>query len=359
MTSQKPSVLLISMTVFLSSNLLADSSLKTHYIVNASGGLTGYASEYVIETGLKGPMIQTKTVDVTEKSVVDEIIDMEQETVLRSVNNSAGVSQTFEDRSDEIYGLSKSVFETTDDPLPVDLGSCKWSADRISAKDFDESKRIRRIKSYRHEISSVQTCRDRNSSQTCTFTWSLEAWLAGKRIPELEEAHDSFNLLADKLNTPLWMSRFPEKAQQLIAMFPDKWEMMFERMEQFGGTPLEMDLSLDVTAQNCLSKLEKNSVWRDTGLVMVSAGGQAAGSAIGSEASSAMGGSVGGEIGGSIVGAAAGSIFSGMTKPAPKQKTPSILALFHIKATLEEWSDDPVDIQNLETAVTEENEVDD
>jgi len=92
---------------------------------------------------------------------------------------------------------------------------------------------------------------------------------------------------------------------------------------------------------------------------MVSAGGQAAGSAIGSEASSAMGGSVGGEIGGSIVGAAAGSIFSGMTKPAPKQKTPSILALFHIKATLEEWSDDPVDIQNLETAVTEENEVDD
>jgi len=136
MTSQKPSVLLISMTVFLSSNLLADSSLKTHYIVNASGGLTGYASEYVIETGLKGPMIQTKTVDVTEKSVVDEIIDMEQETVLRSVNNSAGVSQTFEDRSDEIYGLSKSVFETTDDPLPVDLGSCKWSADRISAKDL-------------------------------------------------------------------------------------------------------------------------------------------------------------------------------------------------------------------------------
>lgn len=331
---------------------LADATFDSHYAVTASGGLADLSSNYTITTKIKDNKIATSTTDDASGKATEELIDLDSESISRSTDAEAIVEISFDERADELYGLQEAVFSSTGEPLPVTTDNCAWSSNRFSARDYDESRRIKRIKSYRHIISSQQSCQDRQSNQSCTFTWTLEAWLAGKRIDELDEAHTAFSSLGDGLDAPLWFSRFPKNAQLLIALFPDKWEAMFDRMDEFGGTPLEMDLSLEVNSANCLSELEKSSAWSEAAVVAVSAGGQAVGSAVGSSAGDAMGDSIGGQIGGSMVGAAAGSIFGGLTKPAPKKQPPASLSLFHIRATLEAWNDKVVTLPDWSVKAT-------
>lgn len=342
MAKHLPKYLITAALGLIAQGSLADAIFESHYAVSASGGLAGLNSDYAVVTTIKSNKIATSTTETSSAMTVNELVDLDRESISRSTDNDSLTTLSFDDRSDELYGLQDLVYASTEEPLPVNIENCKWSSNRLSARDYDESRRIKRIKSYRHMISSQQTCQDRQSNQSCTFTWTLEAWLAGKRIDELEEAHETFSMLGDGLNAPLWFSRFPENAQLLIALFPDKWEAMFDRMDEFGGTPLEMDLSLEVNSANCLSELEKSSAWSEAAVVAVSAGGQAVGSAVGNSAGEAMGDSIGGQIGGSMVGAAAGSIFGGLTKPAPKKRPPASLPLFHIQASLEDWDDKSV-----------------
>lgn len=356
--------LLLPMTiaaVFATQQALADVSFSRNIEVFSSGPLNDYRSMTEVKTQVSGDKSRSETKvttagdDKTRHGINIVRLDKAVSWQL-DVSEKEYQERSLDDLQGELSALRDTLRQQTNgEALPINPDNCSWSEAKVSSKKTKEKERIAGIRATRHLLKVSQTCLDEVSQNSCEFEWSMEPWMA-TRVKNKEEVGEFYQQLADELSMDYLIPQMSGPSQLLLGLFPNRWEMLLDEMEEFPGYPVRNVMTLRIGGRSCLTvegeAVVEGGMFSDAGSSAYNAAidqsGREAGSAAGTATREAIGDSVGGSIGGAAIGAATGELLGGVTgmfkkkkkkKTTTRVKAPSKVTVFKVSSEIVDWDD--------------------
>lgn len=316
----------------------ADVTYHQNISVSASGMMSMMGSNGTLTMMVSGDRARTEnTIESTSAMMkkfaknanTANIIRLDDEIMYSLAPEEQQYSETtFAEMRAQVEKSMKEMEEMSDQGgLPVSDGDCQWTPPEMNVKDTGEKQKFAGIKAEQTIISVSQTCNVPKENKSCTITWNMEYWNAGK-MPGGDEALAFQKGMAKAMGSEQVLGAAQAYTRGLMAMFKKGWDDVLKESGKMDGFPVKTVMSLEMGGQNCTTgagqPIALDEVWGQAGEVgknaaIASASGQAS-SAAGNAAADAMGNSVGGSIAGSAVGAASRELVSGMFSKLRKKK---------------------------------------
>lgn len=133
----------------------------------------------------------------------------------------------------------------------VDESSCEWLPPESDVKRTGAQQSIAGYRAEQIVVTGSQACRDRQTSQTCQFTLTLDQWIAPD-FSEAEETLDFQRAYAEKLGLSAGASRdVAEQAEAMFGRYEGIWKAIGSSMQEVDGYPVKTSFALAVGGPEC------------------------------------------------------------------------------------------------------------
>ncbi len=360
----------IALSLLISLPVAADVSYSQRITVDASGGMSMFASEGTVLTQIAGDKARIEN-DIQLSSGLARafagngksgtIVRLDKDLLWslepdKQQYSEQSMAELRAQREEAMQAMSSQ--QGASQGLPVAAENCQWSDSEIEFERPGDKEKIAGIKASKNIVRMHQSCRDAQTGNTCDLTWVMESWLA-RNVPGEKEANAFRSAWAQALGMSEAIPALDGPAAGLLEMFAKNWEEVAGELEAMRGYPLRTILHMEIGGEQCKTAagtaIAMDELWSDTSTAAYNAAlarsGSEASSAIGSAAAESLGDSVAGSVGGAAIGAATSELIGGLTgmfkkkKEAPKAEPASAaprITVFRISSEVTSWRDSSI-----------------
>tara|TARA_R110000823_G_scaffold125385_7_gene252082 strand:- start:3334 stop:4479 length:1146 start_codon:yes stop_codon:yes gene_type:complete len=359
----------IALSLLVSWPVQADLSYAQRVTVEASGGMSMFASKGTVLTQIAGDKARIENDIQLSSSLARAFAGSGKSAAIVRLdknllwNLEVDKQQYSEQSMAELRAQREQAMQAMQSQpggagLPVSAQGCQWGDSEIEFERPGDKEKIAGIKASKNIVRMHQSCRDAQTGNTCEMTWVMESWLA-RNVPGQREADDFRSAWARALGINEAIPALDGPAAGLLHMFANNWEEVAGELEAMRGYPLRTILEMEIGGEQCKTAagtaIAMDEMWSDASTAAYNAAlsrsGSEASSAIGSAAADSLGNSVAGSIGGAAVGAATSELIGGLTgmfkkkkeapKPQPASASPRV-SVFKISSEITSWNDNSI-----------------
>ena len=206
----------------------------------------------------------------------------------------------------------------TSTPTP-DTSKCEMSAPKIDVKPTEQHATLVGHDARLTQLALTESCRNRETGDTCDFVITLDAWLTQDEIAGVADRRAFQAAYLHKLGFDDQNSALQKQVRQFLAPYASSLKELSSKAADFKGYPLKSAFRVSFGGEHCAAaKGGAQGMAASAGSNPVTSAGEAAGdaaasataSAASAEAASAAGKAAGGGVAGSILNSAAGTFGS-------------------------------------------------
>jgi len=218
-----------------------------------------------------------------------------------------------------------------------DTSKCEMSPPKIDARQTDQHANIAGHDTRLSQLALTESCKNRDTGDTCDFLITFDAWLTQDSIPGWDERSSFRSAYLKKLGLDPNDPQVQKQLRQFLAPYQDSLKQLAAHAAQFKGAPLKTVMKVSFGGAQCAAAKSDSPAGGDTlsdagaaaGSAAASSAAGAAGAAAGQAAANAAGNSVAGSVLGSAANAFGSKLVSGLfakkaaaTPAAPTPATP-------------------------------------
>ena len=196
-----------------------------------------------------------------------------------------------------------------------DTSKCDPSPPKLEEHQTDQHGSIAGHDSRLTQVTLTQSCHNRETNDTCDFTFTMESWLTQDEIPGLADRKAFQAAYLKKMGLDEMSAQVQQSLQQFLAPYKDSLKQLSAKAEDFKGIPLRTALSISYGGAQCAAAKDAPPTasvanpLADAGSAAASAAASSAAAEAGSAAGVAAANAAGGHAS-SILGSAASSFGS-------------------------------------------------
>jgi hypothetical protein len=196
-----------------------------------------------------------------------------------------------------------------------DTSKCDPSPPKIEERQTDQHQSIAGHDSRLTQLTLTQSCHNRETNDTCDFTFSMDSWLTQDEIPGLADRKAFQSAYLKKMGLDEMSAQVQQSLQQFLAPYKDSLKQLSAKAEDFKGIPMKSALSISYGGAQCSAAKDAPASASvpnplgDAGSAAASAAASSAAAEAGSAAGAAAANAAGGHAS-SILGNAASSFGS-------------------------------------------------
>lgn len=232
-----------------------------------------------------------------------------EETAFPSAEQRVLAQQKLKENLDKLQHCPAVQQRTT----APDTSKCELSPPKLDVIPSDQHATIAGHDTRLTQLALTQSCRDRQTGDTCDFVIGMDSWLTQDSIPGVTDRQQFRQAYAKKIGSDDVQAETAKQLQQFLAPYKDNLEQLKARAGEFKGYPLRSTFRVSIGGEHCAQAKQaeqqagSGNVLQDASQAAGQAAAASATSAAASEAGSAVGRATGNSLGGSILGSAAGS----------------------------------------------------
>jgi hypothetical protein len=213
-----------------------------------------------------------------------------------------------------------------------DTSKCDMSPPKLDEKQTDQHQTIGGHDSRLTRVTLTQSCRNRETNDTCDFVFAMDSWLTQDTVPGAADRKAFATAYMKKLGLDQMSAQTAQGLQQFLAPYQDSLKQLSAKADDFKGYPMRTAFAIsfggaqcaaakNASAQNANASVP-NPLTDASGAAADAATGSAAGAA-GSAAGQAAANAAGNSVAGGVLGSAASAFGSKLTSGLFHKKSDS------------------------------------